>query len=223
MRIGLLYAMRGEIESLLTAETPLLQEKAGAAFYRIRKDILACCGGVGKVNAAMATQLFIDLYRPDLILNVGVAGCFESAPIGTLVLADRFVQHDVDTSAVGDPVGLVSTVNRVDFPAACLAEAKAALDRMGLPYRVGCVATGDWFAVAGQRAQWIADTFHPLLAELEGCAAAQVCWRNGTPFLALKAVSDCILEHHDSYFDFPQVMGDVNRTALALAEQLQQG
>ena len=53
MRIGLLYAMRGEIESLLTAETPLLQEKAGAAFYRIRKDILACCGGVGKVNAAM--------------------------------------------------------------------------------------------------------------------------------------------------------------------------
>ena len=223
MRIGLLYAMKGEIESLLTAETPLLQEKAGVAFYRIREDIIACCGGVGKVNAAMATQLFIDLYHPDLILNVGVAGCFESAPIGTLVLADRFVQHDVDTSAVGDPVGLVSTVNRMDFPAARLEDAKAALDRMGLSYRVGCVATGDWFAVACDRARWIADTFHPLLAELEGCAAAQVCWRNEVPFLALKAVSDCILEHHDSYFDFPQVMRDVNRTALALAEQLQQG
>ena len=223
MRMGLLYAMKGEIESLLTAETPLLQEKAGAAFYHIREDIIACCGGVGKVNAAMATQLFIDLYHPDLILNVGVAGCFENVPIGTLVLADRFVQHDVDTSAVGDPVGLVSTVNRMDFPAARLEDAKAALDRMGLSYRVGCVATGDWFAVACDRARWIADTFHPLLAELEGCAAAQVCWRNEVPFLALKAVSDCILEHHDSYFDFPQVMRDVNRTALALAEQLQQG
>ena len=74
MCIGLLYAMKGEIESLLTEETPLLQEKAGVLFYRIQEDIIACCGGVGKVNAAMATQLFIDLYRPDLILNVGVAG-----------------------------------------------------------------------------------------------------------------------------------------------------
>lgn len=64
MRIGLLYAMKGEIESMLTEETPLLQEKAGVSFYRIREDIIACCGGVGKVNAAMATQLFIDLVPP---------------------------------------------------------------------------------------------------------------------------------------------------------------
>ena len=110
MCIGLLYAMKGEIESMLTEDTPLLQEKAGVSFYRIREDIIACCGGVGKVNAAMATQLFIDLYRPDLILNVGVAGCFEDLPIGTLVLPDRFMQHDMDTSAVGDPVGLISGI-----------------------------------------------------------------------------------------------------------------
>lgn len=56
MRIGLLYAMKGEIESMLTEETPLLQEKAGVSFYRIREDIIACCGGVGKVNAAMAAR-----------------------------------------------------------------------------------------------------------------------------------------------------------------------
>ena len=116
MCIGLLYAMKGEIESLLTEETPLLQEKAGVLFYRIQEDIIACCGGVGKVNAAMATQLFIDLYRPGRIVNVGVAGCFEDLPIGTLVLADRFMQHDMDTSGIGDPVGLISTVNRMDFP-----------------------------------------------------------------------------------------------------------
>ena len=116
MRIGLLYAMKGEIESMLTEETPLLQEKAGVSFYRIREDIIACCGGVGKVNAAMATQLFIDLYHPDLMMNVGVAGSFEDLPIGTLVLPDRFMQHDMDTSGIGDPVGLISTVNRMDFP-----------------------------------------------------------------------------------------------------------
>ena len=146
MCIGLLYAMKGEIESLLTEETPLLQEKAGVLFYRIQEDIIACCGGVGKVNAAMATQLFIDLYHPDLILNVGVAGCFEDLPIGTLVLPDRFMQHDMDTSGIGDPVGLISTVNRMDFPTARQEAAKAALDALGCAYRVGSVATGDWFA-----------------------------------------------------------------------------
>ena len=220
MRIGLLYAMKGEIESMLTEETPLLQEKAGVSFYRIREDIIACCGGVGKVNAAMAAQLFIDLYHPDLILNVGVAGCFEDLPIGTLVLADRFMQHDMDTSGIGDPVGLISTVNRMDFPTARLEDARAALNGLGVSYRVGSVATGDWFATECDRARWIADTFHPLLIEMEGCAAAQVCWRNDVPFLALKSVSDCVLEHHDFYFNFPQAMRDLNKTALPLAQRL---
>lgn len=223
MCFGLLYAMKGEIESLLTEETPLLQEKAGVLFYRIQEDIIACCGGVGKVNAAMATQLFIDLYHPDLILNVGVAGCFEDLPIGTLVLPDRFMQHDMDTSGIGDPVGLISTVNRMDFPTARQEAAKAALDALGCAYRVGSVATGDWFATECDRARWIADTFHPLLIEMEGCAAAQVCWRNNVPFLALKSVSDCVLAHHDFYFNFPQAMRDLNKTALPLAQRLLEG
>ena len=220
MCIGLLYAMKGEIESLLTEETPLLQEKAGVLFYRIQEDIIACCGGVGKVNAAMATQLFIDLYHPDLILNVGVAGCFEDLPIGTLVLPDRFMQHDMDTSGIGDPVGLISTVNRMDFPTARQEAAKAALDALGCTYRVGSVATGEWFATKGDRAQWIADTFHPLLIEMEGGAAAQVCYRNGVPFMALKSVSDCLLAHHDSYFSFPEAMKHLNKAAMAFLDAL---
>ena len=154
------------------------------------------------------------------IVNVGVAGCFEDVPIGTLVLADRFMQHDVDTSAVGDPVGLVSTVNRMDFPAAEPERARAAMDRTGYPYRVGSVATGEWFAVRGQRAQWIADTFHPLAIEMESGAAAQVCYRNQVPFMALKSVSDCLLTDHDTYFSFPEAMKDLNRVAMAFLDAL---
>ena len=119
MKIGMMYAMDGEIESLLKNENAHLIEKvSGASFYQIRENIVACAGGVGKVNAAMSTQLLISRYAPDVVLNVGVAGCFENVPIGTLVLATGFVQHDSDTSALGDPVGLVSTVNKVEFPTA---------------------------------------------------------------------------------------------------------
>ena len=133
MLTGLLYAMKGEIESLLPEGAEPEKTVAGVPFYRIRENVVACCGGVGKVNAAMATQLFIDLYAPGRIVNVGVAGCFENVPIGTLVLADRFMQHDVDTSGIGDPVGLVSTVNRIDFPTAELEKAKDAMDGPGTP------------------------------------------------------------------------------------------
>lgn len=146
MRIGLLYAMKGEIESMLTEETPLLQEKAGVSFYRIREDIIACCGGVGKVNAAMAAAVLIDRYHPDLILNAGVAGCFEEVPIGTLVLAEKFVQHDVDTTGVGDPIGLVSTVNRVDSPPADFERARPPT-RPAIPTAPARWPPGDWFGI----------------------------------------------------------------------------
>ena len=222
MKIGLMYAMPGEIESLLAQEgTHLRQTVAGVSFYHIREDVIACCGGVGKVNAAMATQLLITLYRPDVILNAGVAGCFEEVPIGTLVLAEGFVQHDVDTTGVGDPVGLVSTVKQITFPTSDFAAAKAAMDKVGLPYRTGLVATGDWFAVPCRRTQWIADTFHPLLCEMEGCAVAQVCMRNGVKCMAIKSVSDCLVVKHDYYFNFPTAMKDLNRVVMSFIDHLE--
>ena len=117
----------------------------------------------------------------------------------------------------------LEAVRQKDFPTARQDEARAALDGMDIAYRVGSVATGDWFATECDRARWIADTFHPLLIEMEGCAAAQVCWRNDVEFLALKSVSDCVLAHHDFYFNFPQAMRDLNKTALPLAECLLEG
>ncbi len=219
MTIGLIYAMRGEIESLLSAENAEpLQTAAGVEFYRIRPNVIACAGGVSKVNAAMATQLLISLYHPDLVLNAGVAGCFEDVPIGTLVLAEAFLQHDVDTTAVGDPIGLVSTVNQIEFPTGELEKAKAAMDATGYAYRTGLVATGDWFATDTPRAHWIADTFHPLLCDMEGGADAQVCLRNGVPFLSIKSVSDCLFAHHDFFFNFPTAMKDLNRVVMAFID-----
>ena len=74
MKIGMMYAMDGEIESLLKNENAHLIEKvSGASFYQIRENVVACAGGVGKVNAAMSTQLLLSRYAPDVVLNVGCA------------------------------------------------------------------------------------------------------------------------------------------------------
>ena len=222
MKIGMIYAMTLEIESLLTNENAQpLQTVAGVPFYQIRENVIACAGGVGKVNAAMATQLMISLYQPDLILNAGVAGCFEHAEIGDLVLAEQFMQHDFDTSNIGDEEGFVSTVNCTYFPTSDFDKAKAATDKVGMPYRTGLVASGDWFGVDCERSRHIAEKFHPLLCEMEGCAIAQVCMRNEVPFMSLKSVSDCLFEHHDFYFNFPTAMKDLNRVVVQFIDALE--
>ena len=82
----LMYAMPKEIKSLVGERKPD-EVTCGVSFYTLGEDLVACCGGVGKVNAAMATQVAIDRHFPDLIINVGLAGCFEEVPIGTLCCA----------------------------------------------------------------------------------------------------------------------------------------
>ena len=221
-KIGLAYAMDGEIASLLQlAGAKTLETVCGVPFYEIEPGIVAYAGGVGKVNAAMAAQLFIDRYHPDWVLNAGVAGCFQDLPIGTVVVAEGFLQHGVDTSPLGGPVGLVSTVNTLSFPTCC-APVKKALDDMGQAYAAGTVATGDAFMVKGDRADWIARTFSPLLCEMEGGAIAQVCLRNAIPFSAVKSVSDrlCQDNSHEEYFNFAAAMEQLNRIVLPLARVL---
>ena len=221
MKIGLQFAMPAEFHALPGAkELEAFETVSGVPFYEAAPGIIACAGGVSKVNAAMAAEILCLKYGVDMIVNAGVAGCLTELPTGSLVVAEDFVQHDVDTTAIGDPVGLVSTVNQIQFPTADLPAARAAMDATGVPYRTGWVATGDWFATDTPRSHWIADTFHPLLCEMEGCAVAQVCLRNGVKFMAIKSVSDCLFEHHDFAFNFPAAMKDLNRVVMAFLTQL---
>ena len=220
MRIGLQFAMPSELRALPEICEPF-ETLSGVPFFEIEPDIIACAGGVGKVNAAMSAEILCLKYGVDLLVNAGVAGCTGDLPTGSLVVPSAFLQHDVDTTPLGDPIGLVSTVNRVQFPTSDPDRAKAAMDRVGVPYRTGWVATGDWFATDTPRAHWIADTFHPLLCDMEGCADAQVCLRNNVPFMSIKSVSDCLFEHHDFAFNFPTAMRDLNRVVMAFVDQLE--
>ena len=223
MKIGLQFAMPAEFHALPGArDLAPVETISGVPFFEAAPGILACAGGVSKVNAAMAAEIFCLKYGVDLILNAGVAGCATDLPTGSLVVASEFVQHDVDTTAVGDPIGLVSTVNQVAFPTWEPERCVSLLKEQGVSAVTGRVATGDWFAVKGERAQWIRDTFSPLLVEMEGGAIAQVCLRNGVRFVSLKSVSDHLFSDNqkEEYFDFGQALEALGRVVLPLAQIL---
>lgn len=224
MKIGLQFAMPAELHALPGAKdlTPV-ETVSGIPFFEVAPGILACIGGVSKVNAAMAAEIFCLKYGVECILNAGVAGCATDLPIGTVVVASDFVQHDVDTTAVGDDIGLVSTVNRVSFPTWEPERCAALLKTLGYAAVTGRVATGDWFATRGERSLWIRDTFSPLLVEMEGGAIAQVCLRNGVKFVSVKSVSDHLFSERqaEEYFDFGQALEAMGRLVLPLALELQ--
>ena len=146
MKIGMLFAMKPEFFAVPGAEEfPLLETVADIPVYEVAPDILACIGGVSKVNAAMATQILCMKYGVDLVLNSGVAGCFTDLPLAALAVASDLVQHDVDTSAAGDPPGLVSTVNRISFPTWEPELCVELLAKAGFSAAIGRVATSDTF------------------------------------------------------------------------------
>ncbi len=189
--------MQSEMAGLL----PLLEDAksesfSGITFHRGRlcgvPAVLAVCG-IGKVFAAIAAQTMILKYSPALLINTGVAGTLSPRlSVGDVAVADSLCQHDMDTSPLGDPVGLVSGVNMVYFPAdkGAVSGLSAALDALSLPYLVGHIASGDAFIADGAKKAYIRDTFDAVACEMEGAAVAQTAYVNGTPFAVLRAISD---------------------------------
>ncbi len=210
--IGIIGAMSVEIDDLRQALTDCKTEMiSGMAFYRGRlngQNVVLAKSGVGKVNASMCAQTMILKYHPCAILNTGVAGGLQKGVgIGDIVIADAVVQYDVDTSAVGDPIGFVSGVNRIEFPSEkALADGLYAAAQMLSDTRVhrGIIATGDRFVSSRAEAAIIRERFSALANEMEGGSIGQVCFINGVPFCVVRAISDG--EDDDSQMEYAQFL-----------------
>ena len=206
----------------LDAVTRLFEEKkavvyAGMQFYEgkisgVRAVAVKC--GVGKVFAAMAAEAMILGFSPDLIVNTGVAGNLsDSLSIGDIVVSDAVVQHDMDTSPLGDPVGLVSGINKVylESDADAVTLMCGVLDSLGIRYARGVVASGDQFVASSEKRDFIKGVFGASCCEMEGAAVGQVCYASGVPFLVLRALSDDANGHSPD--DFPAYCVKVSETS----------
>ena len=201
--IGIIGAMEIEIEGLRAK----LEDAQSETVSGIRFDwgtingtpcTLAVCGP-GKVNAAVCAQTMILRFHPQLVINSGVAGGIgPDVHIKDVVIATAVVQHDMDTSPLGDPVGLISGLNIIEIPAdktaAEVLTRKAHEVYEGNVFH-GIIATGDQFMADRSKIAAIAEQFHAMACEMEGGAIGQVCYRNGVPFGILRCISDDITEN----------------------------
>lgn len=197
MKLGIIGAMEQEIETLLCKMQGVSQrECAGTVFYDGKLESLSVvvvrCG-IGKVNAALCTQILCDLYEVTHIINTGIAGslCAE-LDIGDIVISRDVMHHDVDCTVFGYACGQVPGMPEVYASDENLVQlAQKAAEEISFGHsRIGRVASGDQFVCSAEKkAQIVADT-SAICTEMEGAAIAQTAYRNGVPFVVLRAISD---------------------------------
>ncbi|MBR5295652.1 MAG: 5'-methylthioadenosine/adenosylhomocysteine nucleosidase [Clostridia bacterium] len=196
-RVGIICAMETEAKHLLSALSDKREEKiCGMTFYLGKigeKEVVLVVCGIGKVFAAMCAQTMILKFNPDCVINSGVAGSLsESLDILDVAVAEDLVQHDMDTSPLGDPVGLISGINTVSLPAsaALREEILLAAEKIKIKAVCGRIASGDQFIATREQKEKIINQFSPIACEMEGAAIAQVAFVNDVPFACIRAISD---------------------------------
>ena len=195
--IGIIAAMNVEMESLRSyIQNPVTETISGITFVSGTlegSEVVTAVCGIGKVFAAMCAQTMILRYQPECIVNTGVAGALsDKLSIGSVAISSAVVQHDMDTTAVGDDYGLVSGINRVRFPAGekLVEGLSEALRARGVRFRTGTIATGDQFVASQARRDWIVSTFGAEAVEMEAGAIAQAAFVNGVPYVVIRVISD---------------------------------
>lgn len=226
--IGIIAALRHEIESLAGEMKNVKSERVGSIdFIRGEIDetevVCAVCG-VGKVFAAMCAEAMILRYAPSLIINTGAAGTLTAdLSIGDIAVASAVCQHDMDTSALGDEVGMVSGPNLIYFETD-----KAASDKIiSIAESVGChtvsgvIATGDRFIAENDDRARIRAAFNAVSCEMEGGAVGQVCHANGVPFAIVRAISDSA--DGEAVEDYPAFAAFVSERSCSILCELARG
>lgn len=197
MTIGIIGAMQMEIDNLKEAmEQTTTATYSGVEFVSGNIDgqeVVAAVCGIGKVFAAVCTEAMILKYQVDMIINIGVGGSL-TKDLGVLdvAVARNVVQHDMDTSPLGDPVGLLSGINMVLLPAdeRMVALLTKCLEDKKINYRTGTIATGDQFIAGEEQKKLIRTRFEAIAAEMEGGSIGHVCYLNQVPFAILRSISD---------------------------------
>lgn len=198
IRLGIIGAMEEELETLLsTLEGRTCSRHSGSAFYQGTLEglpvVLVQCG-IGKVNAAICTQILIDLYGVTHILNTGIAGSLNpQLDIGDLVISRDAMYHDVDCAAFDYPLGQVPGMDTAAFPAdeALMDTAWQAAEAENPGHtRIARIASGDQFICEKEKKDRIISITGGTCTEMEGAAIAQTAYRAGIPFVILRAISD---------------------------------
>lgn len=227
MKLCIIGAMRGEIVDLQRAmEHGETREYAGFSFTEGTIEGLGCVvvrSGIGKVNAALCTQIAINLFHVDAVVNTGVAGSLSAEiNINDLVIGTDCVQHDVECGSLDYPKGQIPELSTFAFAADDVLRSvttTVAREVVG-PDAVheGRIASGDQFISDADTKKFLVQEFGALCCEMEAAAIAHTCYINEVPFVVVRAISD--KADGSAHVDYPLFERQAAQTSASVVKSL---
>ena len=178
--IGIIGAMDEEVEQLVEVMEITREETKACMTFKAGKlagkDVVIVRSGIGKVNAAACTQILVDDFKADYIINTGIAGSLKAEiDIADVVISSDVLHHDMDATGFGYPLGQIPRMDTLSFAA---------------DERLIRVVSGDQFISDKAVKERISSNFDGFCTEMEGAAIAQVSYLNKVPFVILRTISD---------------------------------
>lgn len=198
-RIGIIGAMEIEVEELKKRmEVKAVNKIAGMEFcegHYGNNEVIIVRSGIGKVNAAICTQLLADRYGAEMVINTGIAGgLYKDINIGDIVIATEALQHDMDATGFGYAKGVIPQMPTSMFKADDNLRKKAVEICQDVNKDIsvyeGRVLSGDCFVSDNEKKKELWDLFEGYCTEMEGAAIAQTAYLNKIPYLVIRAISD---------------------------------
>ena len=198
-KYGIIAAMKEEMQEIKKIIKEIEEIKIKELIFfkgKINNNIIILVeAGIGKVNAARVTQLMIDKFEIERIINVGSAGSANNElKIGDIVIGKRLVQHDFDITAFGHPKGFITNIGQyVESDSELISKMEQTILKLSqneFKIKIGTIASGDIFCTEPKMKEKIRTKFNADAIEMEGAAIAQVCKLNEIPFIVIRSISD---------------------------------
>lgn len=193
--IGIIGAMDLEIE-LLKNKTDIKRKEniAGFDFYIgfiDDKNVIITCCGVGKVNAASCTQILIDRFGVDSIINTGIAGgLHESVKICDVVISNNVTHHDVRKAQMESFFPYKSCFESDEELIDAASKACRLHRSENWNYHIGRIISGESFIEDSEIKRRLVRDYSPHCVEMEGSAIGHVAHINNIPFVIIRSISD---------------------------------
>ena len=225
--IGIIGAMEDEVAQLKkNMEIEETTEVASLSCCRGKlscREIVVVRSGIGKVNAAICTQILVDQFHVDVIINTGIAGSLDAEiDIGDIVISTDAVEHDMDASIFGDPIGQIPQMDTFSFPAdeSLVKLAKEVNEKANPDVHtwIGRVVSGDQFVSSGEKKEQLIRVFDAKCTEMEGAAIAHAAYLNKISCVIIRAISD--KADNSAVVDYPAFEAAAIRHSVRLIEAL---
>lgn len=224
--IGIICAMDTEVIGYINAMKDKRVETVSGYDFTTgmlngKKCVVVMCG-IGKVNAAICAQAMIMRYAPQYIINSGIGGGLTTeTDIGDIVIAKCVVQHDMDTTSFGDPMGLLNLPggDRVELPCdtRLIKCAESICESIGVKAHIGVLATGDQFITSREKRLALNKSFNAIACEMEGGSIGQACYRSNIPFIIIRAISDNVEKNnHMDYLEFKKICSEKSAKIVSM-------